>query len=119
MAAQTRQYRSKTLSERTSHDVSSVQSSRSESKTMKLNLKEHLFAENKIGKPGDLLWGWEMTRTIAALYNSGCGTLRVGVDKNGNPIGISDPQDYSADKSPLAHVLHRYLDPVPPFDPID
>jgi len=84
-----------------------------------LNLKEQLFAENKLDQPGSARWTWEMTRTIAALYNSGGGILRVGVDDNGNPIGLINPQDYSADKSPLASVLHRYLDPVPPYDPRD
>ena len=85
---------------------------------MNLNHKEHLFAENKIGQPRAPLWDWEMTRTIAAMYNSGGGILRVGVDDHGNPVGVKQPEAYAADKSPLTEVLHKFLDPVPPFEPL-
>src|SRR6267142_6187176 len=84
---------------------------------MNLDLKEQLFAENKIGQPKTASWDWEMTRTIAALYNSGGGILRVGVDDNGMPTGFHDPHDYAADKSPLMVLLHRNLESVPPFEP--
>src|SRR6266487_3373730 len=47
-------------------------------------VKEELKTENKTVRPSDPLWDWEMTRTIAALYNYGGGILRAGVDDNGN-----------------------------------
>jgi hypothetical protein len=83
---------------------------------MKLSLTEHIFAENKTGQSDTLSWKFEMTRTIAALYNSGGGILRVGVDDNGTVSGVSKPHDYSADKSVLTKTLDHYLDPVPPFE---
>jgi hypothetical protein len=85
---------------------------------MNLIFREQQFVENKIGDSSSPFWEFEMVRTIAALFNSGGGTLRVGVDDHGNRVGVKEPLDYAADKSPLARVLHKYLDPVPPFDPI-
>ena len=77
---------------------------------MDLTLKEHLFAENKTGISGSELWKFEMTRTIAALYNSGGGILRVGVEDDGTISGVRKPQDYAADKSELAKTLGEHLD---------
>jgi hypothetical protein len=85
---------------------------------MNSTLKENIFAENKLVKPNDpQSWDWEMTRTIAALYNSGGGILRTGVDDSGNAVGFNNLSDYEPDKSPLAATLAKYLTPVPPFKP--
>src|ERR1039457_6410872 len=86
---------------------------------MNLNLKEHLFAENKTGDSGTELWKFEMTRTIAALYNSGGGILRAGVEDDGTVSGVKKVQDYGADKSELAKTLHEHLDFVPPFESVE
>src|ERR1039457_2984197 len=86
---------------------------------MNLNLKEHLFAENKTGASGTPLWKFEMTRTVAALYNSGGGILRAGVEDDGTISGVKKTQDYAADKGELANTLHHYLDLVPPFESVE
>jgi hypothetical protein len=86
---------------------------------MNSTLKEHLFAENKTGDSSTDLWKFEMTRTIAVLYNSGGGILRVGVEDDGNVSGVKKAQDYATDKSELANTLHHYLDLVPPFETVE
>ncbi len=85
--------------------------------SMSVDLREQLLAENKVGKPGSKTWCWDMTRTVASLFNSGGGVLRVCVDDKGRSLGVADPEAYAADKSPLAKALHEYLDPVPAFEP--
>jgi hypothetical protein len=84
---------------------------------MNSTLTEDIRAENKLVKPNDQRWEWDMIRTIAALYNSGGGILRVGVDDHGNAQGFSNLADYEPDKSQLAATLAKYLTPVPPFKP--
>ncbi len=82
---------------------------------MNSTLKEDISAENKQVKPGDPRWALEMTIAIAALYNSGGGILRVGVDDNGNALGFSNLSDYEPDKSPLTDTLAKHLFPIPHF----
>jgi hypothetical protein len=78
-------------------------------------IREALKRENKIVKPGDPSWDWEMTRTIAALYNYGGGVLRAGIDDHGKPVGFTNTQDYQPDKSALTSTLGKSLTRVPPF----
>ena len=88
---------------------------RRQARVMNSTLKESIFAENKTVKPGNPRWAWDMTKAIAALYNSGGGILRAGVDDKGTAIGFDNLSDYEPDKSPLAKTLAEYLAPVPPF----
>lgn len=82
-----------------------------------MNLTETLLIENKETGFGSDLWAWDMVRTVAALFNSGGGTLRVGVNDDGTAVtGIKNPANFSADGGELAKILHAHLDPVPPFD---
>ncbi len=78
-----------------------------------MNINEELRIENKSVKPGDPLWNWDMTRTIAALYNYGGGILRAGVDNHGNSLGFTNTQDFEPDKSTLVDTLAGFLTPVP------
>jgi len=81
-----------------------------------MNLTENLSAENKRTQIGDVNWTWDIVRSAAALYNSGGGILRIGLDDNGNPVvPITNPEDYSADKSKLVTLLEKYLQPMPRF----
>ena len=82
---------------------------------MKRNLTETLSKENKVTKVSEQSWAWEMVRSAAALYNSGGGTLRIGVEDDGTIIGGHVLSDYLPDHGKLAKILDKHLDIVPPF----
>ena len=79
-------------------------------------LTETLRAENKVTKVVDPTWNWDMVRSAAALYNSGGGILRIGINDNGTISGGHNPVDYLADHSVFAKTLHGFLDGIPPFE---
>jgi hypothetical protein len=81
------------------------------------NLTATLWSENKTTKLADAeRWTWNLVRTSAAIYNSGGGILRIGVEDDGKVTGGQDLADYLADHSPFAELLHDYLDVPPPFE---
>lgn len=80
-----------------------------------MTFKESLREELKVTQPGDPKWAWDMVRSAAALFNSGGGILRCGVDTNGEEVGVKNPADFLSEKSAFLTVLREHLQPVPPF----
>lgn len=79
---------------------------------------EAMHAENKMTPPKiKVLWTWEMVRAAAALYNSGGGLLRMGVNNKGIVERGHSLRDYEADGSLFAKALSDHLDQPPPFEP--